>query len=80
MDNVSPHLVMGTASQCIEKIEYYEQELGIDYLTIRLGLADEKSFDARMDQIARFEEVVAYFHGRDQAPIDHPAIPAGARW
>jgi alkanesulfonate monooxygenase SsuD/methylene tetrahydromethanopterin reductase-like flavin-dependent oxidoreductase (luciferase family) len=80
-ESIYPHVVMGSPAQCIERLEYYEQELGVDYLTIRLRLSDGPSFEATKDQIARFgEEVVSHFHRKDPEPIDHPAIPVGARW
>jgi alkanesulfonate monooxygenase SsuD/methylene tetrahydromethanopterin reductase-like flavin-dependent oxidoreductase (luciferase family) len=80
-DSIHPHVVMGSAQQCIERLEFYEEELGVDYLSIRLRLSDGPSFEATREQITRFgEEVVAYFHRKDPRPIDHPAIPSGARW
>lgn len=80
-ESIYPHVVMGSATHCIEKLEYYEEELGVDYVTIRLRLSDGPSFEVVRDQIARFgEEVVSHFHRKDPNPIDHPAIPAGARW
>ena len=79
-ESVSEHLVIGTAAQCIERLEYFEEELSVDYVTIRFRLPTAPSFAETRDQIYRFgEEVVRHFH-RSGPAADHPAIPVGARW
>jgi len=81
VDAVAEHLVIGTAADCIERLEYYEEELGVDYVTMRFRLPDGRPFEAVRDQIERFgDEVVAHFHRRPNTAPDHPAIPSGARW
>jgi hypothetical protein len=73
-------VVVGTGQECIEKLEHYEQEYGIDYVSMRFRMSTGPSFEAVSEQILRFgEEVVAHFTKRDPAPV-HPAIPEGARW
>ncbi len=80
-DTIREHLVMGSAADCIEKIEYYKEELGVDYVTLRLRLPNGPSFERVREQIFRFgEDVVRPIHRKYPAPIEHPAIPAGARW
>ena len=72
---------MGSAAECIEKIEYYREELGVDYVTMRLRFPEGPSFERVRDQIYRFgEEVVTAIHQKYPTAPDHPAIPAGARW
>jgi alkanesulfonate monooxygenase SsuD/methylene tetrahydromethanopterin reductase-like flavin-dependent oxidoreductase (luciferase family) len=79
-ESTRDHVVVGTPQQCIETLERYEQELGIDYVTMRFRMPNGPSLEATKEQILRFgEDVVAYFHKRDPAP-SHPAIPEGARW
>jgi len=57
------------------------EELGIDYITMRFRFPEGPSFEAVRDQIFRFgEEVVGPIHRKYPEPIEHPAIPAGARW
>lgn len=79
-ESTRDHVVMGTAQQCIERLERYQEELGVDYITMRFRMPNGPSLEATRDQILRFGgEVAAYFHKRDAAP-DHPAVPEGARW
>jgi hypothetical protein len=48
---------------------------------MRMRLPTGPSFEATREAIQRFgEEVVSYFNDKDPEPIDHPAIPEGARW
>lgn len=80
-ETIREHLIMGSAADCIEKIEYYKEELGIDYITMRLRLPNGPSFEAVREQIQRFgEEVVGPIHRKYPTPIGHSAIPTGARW
>ncbi len=75
------HVVVGTPQQCIERLEQYEEELGVDYVTMRFRMVKGPSLQATREQILRFgEEVVAHFTRKSPQPIDHPAIPEGARW
>lgn len=79
-ESLRPHVIAGSASECIEKLERYRAELGIDYVSMRLRMPTGPSFGETAEQIARFgEEVVSHFNRRYDAP-DHSAIPAGARW
>jgi alkanesulfonate monooxygenase SsuD/methylene tetrahydromethanopterin reductase-like flavin-dependent oxidoreductase (luciferase family) len=75
------HNVVGTVQQCIERLEYYEEELGVDYVTMRFRMVTGPSLAKTRDQILRFgDEVVSYFHKKDPSAPKHPAIPSGARW
>ena len=79
-ESVAPHQVIGTPQQCIEALERYHEEFGIDYFTIRFRMPTGPPMDAALEQIQRFgEEVVAPIHKKYPAP-DHPAIPAACRW
>jgi alkanesulfonate monooxygenase SsuD/methylene tetrahydromethanopterin reductase-like flavin-dependent oxidoreductase (luciferase family) len=79
-ERAAPHVVMGTASQCIEQLERYHEEFGVDYFTIRFRMPTGPSLEKARDQIQRFgEEVVQPIHRKYPAP-DHPAIPAACRW
>lgn len=80
-ESARDHVVVGTPQQCIERLEYYEEVLGVDYVTMRFRMPTGPSLEATKDQILRFgEEVVSHFHKKDPSPIDHPAIPEGSRW
>ena len=79
-ESAAPHLVMGTPQQCIEQLERYHEEFGVDYFTIRFRFPNGPSMEAAQEQIQRFgEEVVQPIHKKYPAP-DHPAIPAACRW
>ena len=70
-----PHLIMGSPQQCIEQLERYHEEFGVDYFTIRFRMPTGPSLEAAHEQIQRFgEEVVQPIHEKYPAP-DHPAIP-----
>jgi alkanesulfonate monooxygenase SsuD/methylene tetrahydromethanopterin reductase-like flavin-dependent oxidoreductase (luciferase family) len=75
-ERVSPHLIMGDPVHCVEQLERYHEEFGVDYFTLRFRMVEGPSFDEVAEQIRRFgEEVVAPIHAKYPAP-DHPAIPA----
>ncbi len=79
-ERAAPHLIMGTPQQCIEQLERYHEEFGVDYFTIRFRMPTGPSMEAAHEQIQRFgEEVVQPIHKKYPAP-DHPAIPAACRW
>ncbi len=79
-ESVGPHLVMGSAAECIERLEYLHEELGVDYVTFCCRLSTGPSLEEVREQIRRFgEEVVGPVH-RKYAPPEHPAIPAACRW
>ncbi|WP_028066445.1 LLM class flavin-dependent oxidoreductase [Solirubrobacter soli] len=78
--SVAPHLVMGDAETCIERLVELHEELGVDYVVFCCRLTTGPSMEAAREQILRFgEEVVAPIHARYPAP-DHPAIPEACRW
>jgi alkanesulfonate monooxygenase SsuD/methylene tetrahydromethanopterin reductase-like flavin-dependent oxidoreductase (luciferase family) len=78
--SLRPHVLAGSASEVIEKIEKLKDELGVDYVSMRLRLPTGPDFALVREQLARFgEEVAGHFNRADPA-IDHPAIPEGARW
>ncbi len=85
-DKITPestreHVVVGSAAECIERLEYYEEELGVDYVTMRFRMPKGPSLERTREQIQRFgEEVVAHFHRKSPEPLVHPAIPAGVRF
>jgi|TARA_Y100000031_G_scaffold150555_1_gene190207 alkanesulfonate monooxygenase SsuD/methylene tetrahydromethanopterin reductase-like flavin-dependent oxidoreductase (luciferase family) len=79
-ESAREHIVMGTAAQCRERLEWYYEELGVNYFTIRFRMVTGPSFEATRDQILRFgEEVVQPLH-RKYPAIEHPAIPEVCRW
>ena len=79
-ENCAKYLVMGTPQQCIEQLEMFHEELGVDYFTMRFRFPTGPSMEAAYEQIQKFgEEVVQPIHKKYPAP-DHPAIPAACRW
>src|SRR5262249_9594357 len=59
-ENMARHCVMGTAEQCIEQIERYHQEFGVDYMSVRCRLPAGSDAARMREQLLRFgEEVVA---------------------
>jgi alkanesulfonate monooxygenase SsuD/methylene tetrahydromethanopterin reductase-like flavin-dependent oxidoreductase (luciferase family) len=79
-ERAGPHLLMGNPQQCIEQIERYHEEFGVDYFTVRFRMPSGPSLEACREQIQRFgEEVVQPIHSKYPAP-DHPAIPIACRW
>ena len=79
-ENCAKYLVMGTPQQCIEQLEMFHEELGVDYFTMRFRFPTGPSMEAAHEQIQRFgEEVVQPIHKKYPA-LDHPAIPAACRW
>ena len=80
IERLKPHLIMGSAEQCIEQLERYHEEFGVDYFTMRFRMVEGPSLEKTAEQIRRFgEEVVQPIHKKYPAP-DHPAIPAVCRW
>ncbi len=80
VESVREHIVTGSPSQCRERLEWYHEELGVDYFTMRFRMVSGPSLEATREQIQRFgEEVVKPLH-KKYPPIDHPAIPAACRW
>ena len=74
------HLVMGTKEQCIEQLERFHEEYGVDYFTLRFRFPTGPSMEAAKEEIQRFgEEVVQPIHKKYPAP-NHPAIPEACRW
>lgn len=79
-EGVGPHLAIGSADECIARLEYLHEVLGVDYVTFCCRLSTGPSLAETREQIQRFgEEVVAPIHRRYPA-TDHPAIPAACRW
>jgi alkanesulfonate monooxygenase SsuD/methylene tetrahydromethanopterin reductase-like flavin-dependent oxidoreductase (luciferase family) len=79
-ERAAPHTIMGTPAQCIEQLERYHEEFGVDYFTIRFRMPTGPSLEAAHEQIQRFgEEVVQPIHKKYPAP-EHPAIPAACWW
>lgn len=79
-ETVAPHLVMGTAEQCIERLVHLHEEMGVDHVVFCCRLTTGPSLEAAREQIIRFgEEVVRPVHARYPAP-NHPAIPEACRW
>jgi len=80
-ESTREHVVVGSPAQCIERLEYYEEVLGVDYVTMRFRMPKGPSFERTREQIQRFgAEVVSYFHKKSPEPPVHPAIPAGVRF
>jgi alkanesulfonate monooxygenase SsuD/methylene tetrahydromethanopterin reductase-like flavin-dependent oxidoreductase (luciferase family) len=79
-ERAAPHTIMGTPQQCIEQLERYHEEFGVDYFTIRFRMPTGPSMEAAYEQIQRFgEEVVQPIHKKYPAP-EHPAIPQACWW
>ncbi|MGE4425565.1 MAG: LLM class flavin-dependent oxidoreductase [Solirubrobacteraceae bacterium] len=79
-ERCAPHIVMGTPQQCIEQLERYHEEFGVDYFTIRFRMPTGPSMEEAHEQILRFgEEVVQPIHKKYPAPT-HKAIPEACRW
>lgn len=79
-ESARDHVVMGSPEQCRERLEWYHEELGVQYFTLRFRMVTGPSFEATREQILRFgEEVVQPIH-KKYPPIDHPAIPQACRW
>jgi alkanesulfonate monooxygenase SsuD/methylene tetrahydromethanopterin reductase-like flavin-dependent oxidoreductase (luciferase family) len=80
VERLAPHLIMGSAQQCIEQLERYHEEYGVDYFTMRFRMVEGPSLEKAAEQIQRFgEEVVQPIHKKYPAQ-DHPAIPEVCRW
>jgi alkanesulfonate monooxygenase SsuD/methylene tetrahydromethanopterin reductase-like flavin-dependent oxidoreductase (luciferase family) len=79
-ERAASQLVMGSPQQCIEQLERYREEWGVEYVVVRFRMASGPSLEAAREQIQRFgEEVVAPIHKKYPAP-NHPAVPVGCRW
>lgn len=79
-ERVAPHLIMGDPARCVEQLERYHEEFGVDYFTLRFRMVEGPPFPDVAEQIQRFgEEVVAPIHAKYPAP-SHPAIPEVCRW
>jgi alkanesulfonate monooxygenase SsuD/methylene tetrahydromethanopterin reductase-like flavin-dependent oxidoreductase (luciferase family) len=80
VEKAGPHLIMGSPETCIEQLERYHEEYGVDYFTLRFRMPTGPSMAAAREQIERFgEEVVQPIHKKYPA-VDHPAIPEICRW
>lgn len=80
VETVTPHLVMGDAPTCLERLVELHEQWGVDYVVFCCRLTTGPSMEAAREQIVRFgEEVVQPLHGRYPAP-EHPAIPEACRW
>jgi alkanesulfonate monooxygenase SsuD/methylene tetrahydromethanopterin reductase-like flavin-dependent oxidoreductase (luciferase family) len=80
-ENLRGHAVLGNPQDCIEQLERYEEEFGVDYVVVRMRMPNGPSLPEARESVQRFgEEVASHFHKKDPQPIDHPAIPEGARW
>ena len=77
---VAPHLIMGTAEQCMEQLARFNREFGVDYFSISFRQPLGPGMDRVREQIRRFGEEVVSPLSSSSAPIDHPAIPAVCRW
>ena len=85
-DKITPEatakdVIVGTPQQCIEQIERFQEELGVDYITMRFRLPRGPSFEKVKECIQRFgEEVCSHFHKKEDPAMQHPAIPEACRW
>ncbi len=80
IERLADHLVVGDAARCTEQLERLGEQLGVDYVVLRLRFPGGPDHAAVLEQIARIgDEVVRPLHAR-HAPREHPAIPLGARW
>jgi alkanesulfonate monooxygenase SsuD/methylene tetrahydromethanopterin reductase-like flavin-dependent oxidoreductase (luciferase family) len=79
-EKCAKHLIMGTPQQCIEQLEMFHEDYGVDYFTLRFRMPTGPSMEKAHEQIQRFgEEVVQPIHKKYPAP-KHPAIPAVCQW
>ena len=79
-ERLAAHAVMGTPAQCIEQLERYHEEFGVDYVTLCCRVATGPDASEMAEEIQRLgEEVVGPIHRR-YGPPEHPAIPAACRW
>ncbi|MCK9250404.1 MAG: LLM class flavin-dependent oxidoreductase [Solirubrobacteraceae bacterium] len=80
VERLAEHVVVGDAERCRERLRWYGEELGVDYVVVRLRFPGGPDHGEVLEQVARFgEEVVTPVHRAAAAP-EHPAIPTGARW
>ena len=80
VQSVTPHLIMGDAETCLERLVDLHEQWGVDYVVFCCRLTTGPSMAATQEQILRFgSEVVQPLHARYPAP-DHPAIPVACRW
>jgi alkanesulfonate monooxygenase SsuD/methylene tetrahydromethanopterin reductase-like flavin-dependent oxidoreductase (luciferase family) len=78
--SIASHMVLGTPRQCIEQLERFHEEYGVDYVVLCSRLTGGPPLERSIEHVRRFgEEVVAPVHAKYAAP-DHPAIPAACRW
>ena len=78
-ERLAPHLVLGTAEQCRERLEELRERRGVDYVMLCCRLTTGPSFESTREQILRLgEEVVRPIHARYPVP-EHPAIPQASR-
>ena len=79
MKKLRPHLIIGDAQRCIEALERYHEEFGVDYFTMRFRMVEGPVArdGGRADQTLQRGGGAADL--RCPAP-DHPAIPEVCRW
>jgi alkanesulfonate monooxygenase SsuD/methylene tetrahydromethanopterin reductase-like flavin-dependent oxidoreductase (luciferase family) len=58
LDKLRPHVVMGDVSDCCESVLRLEEELGMDYLIVRLRFPLGPDFGTVLESIRAFGEVV----------------------
>lgn len=80
LDLVADQAIVGDPDRCREQVERFRTEYGVDYLMLRPRFPGGPGRARVLEQIARLGEEVVGPVQREHPPIDHPAIPAGARW
>ena len=61
-DDIRPSLLLGTAAEVIEQIEFLKEELGIDYLIFRSRFGTGPSMEEAMASLRLFgEQVIPHF-------------------
>jgi alkanesulfonate monooxygenase SsuD/methylene tetrahydromethanopterin reductase-like flavin-dependent oxidoreductase (luciferase family) len=58
LDKLRPHVVMGSVDDCVDAIHRLRDELGIDYLVMRMRFPLGPGFGAVREAIAAFSEVM----------------------
>lgn len=78
-ERIAPHLIIGTAEQCLEQLRLLEADYGVDYVSISFRQPPGPRMEAIREQVIRFGEQVAGPLAATTPAIDHPALPARCR-
>jgi alkanesulfonate monooxygenase SsuD/methylene tetrahydromethanopterin reductase-like flavin-dependent oxidoreductase (luciferase family) len=79
-ERIAPHLILGTAEQCMEQLDRFSRERGVDCFSISFRQPPGPDMGQVREQILRFGEQVVKPLQASSPALDHPAIPAVCRW